>query len=141
VKRLLMRQDQAMIIKIRGICLIILMLALFSGCSVLRHSQEIRTLQELSASGSEIDDYLEKQKKKFYLLRDLVLSAQIKKGIRKEQFIEQYGDPVLSTLSGKGKEEETLLYRDPTGFFDSDRIYAVFDCSGRLVSWELVPAE
>lgn len=126
----------------REILFFILFFSFFSsGCAVMRYSEGINTLKELSASGSEINEYLIAQEEKFLLLRDKVLSGQLEKGISKELFIKKYGDPVTRSPEDQNSGKEVMLYRHPTGFFDSDRIYAVFDEEDSLESWELKPAD
>ena len=56
------------------------------------------------------------------------------------RFIRTYGDPVLTVHSDQeASEVETLLFRHPTDYFTSDRVYATFDESGKLISWEHKP--
>ena len=75
-------------------------------------------------------------------LKDDINNGRLRKGASKKYIIDAYFEPVLAKKSADDSgAKEILLYRNPTEYFQSDRIYLSFDNRGRLVSWELKPAD
>ncbi len=66
-------------------------------------------------------------------------NKRLKQGIAKGKFIRTYGEPVLSKKTVEPLGEERLLYRHPTEYFQSDKVYVYFDEGGRLTRWEYKP--
>lgn len=107
------------------------------GCAWLRNGPELLTLQKVSKSGEEITRHLTEQEKLFYALRDDLIHDRLEPGLSKENIITAYGEPVLSKGPQPNQPStEILLYRHPTKFFSSDRIYLHFDESNILTHWE-----
>ena len=116
--------------------LLISCLILFSvsGCFFLPES--LKTLKSIGDSQDEISAYLAKQLKLFnQLLVDLKNEA-IEPGISKKRFIRIYGEPILSKEVSEPSGGTILLYRHPTEYFKSDRVYLYFDQKEKLVRWE-----
>lgn len=111
------------------------------GCTVMKYSEGIGTLQDLSRAGEEIETYLVSQEEGFCRLQQDAASGVFPDNISKTEAIAVYGEPVFSRpvddIAGAG---EVLLYRHPTDFFGSDRFYLYFDSEKQLTSWEHVPA-
>jgi hypothetical protein len=103
---------------------------------------ELLTLKSISDSQRDIDIYLKKQEKGFKKLADDINNGRLHKGVSRKYIIDTYYEPVLAKkVDDDSGVKEILLYRDPTEYFQSDRIYLSFNNRGRLVSWELKPAD
>ena len=113
------------------------------GCAKLAHLNELLTLKSVSDNQRQIQIYLEKQEKGFTKLKDDIKNNRLKQGQFKRSIISKYSEPVLIEKPEPENAgiKEILLYRHPTNYFKSDRVYLYFDESGRLVSWELKPAD
>ena len=107
------------------------------GCFFLPES--LKTLKSVGDSQERIEAYLARQLKLFnQLLVDLKDEA-IEPGISKARFIRVYGEPILSKEVGDLSGDTVLLYRHPTEYFKSDRVYLYFDQEENLVRWEYKP--
>ena len=107
------------------------------GCAVAQYADEIHTLQAIDASQRDISKFIERQEKLFHLLLEDVKDGRLKSGLTKKYVINTYGNPVLSReINGGLARKEELLYRRPTQYFSSDKIYLYFDSSGKLMRWE-----
>jgi len=107
------------------------------GCFFLPES--LKTLKSVSDSQDEIEVYLARQVKLFNkLLTDLENEA-LGPGISKKRFIRIYGEPILSKEVSEPSGGIMLLYRHPTEYFKSDRVYLYFDEKEKLVRWEYKP--
>ena len=121
------------------IILICLIVFSSSGCVLLTKSEQLLTLKRYGDSQDEIQRYVDRQNKLFNKLLDDLDTGKLQPGISKTIFIRRYGDPVISRESDDPSIEEVLLYRHPTNYFSSDKVYAYFDKSGKLVRWEYKP--
>jgi len=107
------------------------------GCAVAQYAEQIRTLQAVDASQQDISKFIKRQERLFHLLLEDVKGGRLKPGITKKYVINTYSNPVLSReITGALGTEEELLYRHPTQYFSSDKIYLYFDSSGKLMRWE-----
>jgi hypothetical protein len=122
------------------VCLIIVLLC---GCAKLAHLDELLTLKSVSDNQRQIQIYLDKQEKGFNKLKEDIKNNRLKQGQFKRSIINKYSEPVLTEKPAPEDVgvKEILLYRHPTNYFKSERIYLYFDESSRLLSWELKPAE
>ena len=117
-------------------CLVLLTMP---GCFFLPES--LKTLKSVSDSQDEIGAYLDKQLGLFnQLLIDLDDEA-IEPGISKERFIRIYGEPILSKEVSEPSGGTMFLYRHPTEYFTSDRVYFYFDQEENLSNWEYKPKQ
>lgn len=116
---------------------------LFCGCAKLAHLDELLALKSVSDNQRQIEIYLAKQECGFNRLKDDIKNNRLKQGELKRSVIAKYSEPVLTkkAMPENVGVKEILLYRHPTNYFKSDRIYLCFDANNRLVSWELKPAE
>lgn len=121
-------------------CLAVLMLC---GCAKLAHLDELLTLKNVSDNQRQIQIYLEKQEKGFTRLKDDIKNDRLTLGQFKRSIIDKYSEPVLIEKPEPESVgiKEILLYRHPTNYFKSDRIYLYFDENCRLASWELKPGD
>jgi len=107
------------------------------GCTLLPYYQQLLTLREVSNSQREIHSYIDKQEELFYKLRDDVKNNRLKTGMMLVDIIDTYGEPVISKeVDDVPSIKEVLLYRHPTQFFSSDRIYLYFDDVKKLSYWK-----
>lgn len=104
------------------------------GCILF--SPELDTLKEVNQSQKEINSYLTRQSKRFLVLVRDVKKERLIRGMPKANFIRRYGEPILSKKQPDSLEQEIMLYRHPTKYFGSEKVYVYFDKDGRLVYWE-----
>lgn len=113
-----------------------------SGCGYLKYANELLALKSVGDSQLRIEKYLGKQEKLFCVLIEDIKSEKLRKGIFKREVLKLYGEPVLSeTITGESVVKEVFLYRHPTDYFTSDRVYLYFDSSATLLYWEYIPYE
>ncbi|UCD15044.1 MAG: hypothetical protein JSV34_04800 [Candidatus Omnitrophota bacterium] len=112
-----------------------------SGCAIIRHREQLSTLKRIGANRQKASQYIERQEKLFYVLLGDVRDNKLKKGSLKKRILGVYGDPVLyrDVEGDAGGAVEELLYRHPTKYFSSERIYMYFDSEARLTRWEYYP--
>ncbi len=123
--------------KFRFLLISCLFLFTIQGCFFLPES--LKTLKSVGDSQERIEAYLSRQLKLFnQLLVDLKNEA-IELGISKARFIRVYGEPILSKEVNEPSGGVVLLYRHPTEYFESDRVYLYFDQEENLVGWEYKP--
>jgi len=111
------------------------------GCVVLDKTEELLALKRISGAQAEIQRYVDKQEECFYKLMSDFKKGSLRPGISKEKFVDTYGEPILSRKIDGPSSGEMLLYRHPTEYFSSDKIYLYFYESGGLASWEYKPYE
>jgi len=115
-------------------------LLLFSGCYPLSRLDEISTLQQYAKEKKSQDSYVAIQDQKFRKLLTAIQDGSIVNSQHQKDFRQAYGEPVLIRPAGKdcgGCEE--WLYRATVDYFDSDKVYLLFDSTGTLVRWTLSP--
>lgn len=112
------------------------LLLFVTGCAKL---QGLMTLKRLGDSQKQIEDYLTRQKELFDVLVADIKEGTLREGMTKRQFIKTYGEPVLTRHDESLPQQEILLYRHPTEYFTSDRVYASFNETGTLIRWEYEP--
>ena len=134
---------------VKSLCLLLL-LAMCAGCT-----QKILVLKRFASSQKEMQSYVAKQEKGFLRLTKDIQRASLRKGISKESVIKKYGEPVFCDTAtpcligqasvlppaAEGGIAQSCLYRDPTEYFSTDKVYLYFDRQDRLHSWKYEPAE
>jgi uncharacterized protein YicC (UPF0701 family) len=122
--------------------LLLLAIPSLSGCETVTHLDELLTLKSVSDSQKDIDKYLAEQEKGFQKLLDDLKNNRLKEGMTKKYIIATYAEPILVEQNSEDPRiKEVLLYRHPTQYFKSDRIYLYLDKNRKLLSWQLKPAE
>lgn len=107
------------------------------GCTFLRYSEQLSTLKELEVSQKEIELYVEEQERFLYVLLDDIKNKRLKLSTSKENILKTYGEPVISKeVTDDPLIKEAFLYRHPTQYFTSDKVYLYFDELGKLLSWK-----
>jgi hypothetical protein len=96
------------------------------------------TLKRLGDSQNEIARYVEKQARLFDELVSDTKGGLLQAGTSRQEIQRTYGDPVFFKDTPEGS---VSLYRHPTRYFDSERIYLYFDESEALTRWEYQPAQ
>jgi uncharacterized protein YehS (DUF1456 family) len=113
-----------------------------SGCAAMNNLDELMALKSVADSQKDIEEYLKKQESGFKKLLDDIKSNRLKQGVSKKYILETYAEPVLTKKDTQDKAiQEILLYRYPTQYFKSERIYLYLDKDFRLSKWQLKPAE
>lgn len=122
---------------------VILLISFFiSGCSVVDKGRALMTLKRLGDSQEQMERYVQRQDELFQQLVKDIEEGRLKTGLSIDAIKRTYGEPVLTRKAQKSDLFETvLLYRHPTRYFNTDRVYLQFDSSGILVGWEYKPYE
>ena len=120
-----------------------LVIVLLCGCAKVAHLNELLTLKRVADSQKQIEIYLAKQERGFNKLNEDIKNKVLVKGQLKRSIIAKYSEPVLTKVPEPENAgiKEILLYRHPTNYFKSDRIYLYFDNGNKLISWKVEPAE
>lgn len=115
---------------------------LMCGCATITHMDELLALKRVSDNQIQIEIYLKKQEQGFSKLYEDIKNDTLKKGMLERAIIYKYSEPILVKKPEEQSDiKEILLYRHPTEYFSSDRIYLYIDKSGKLAYWEIKPAE
>ncbi len=124
---------------LNSLCLSVILLGCFftAGCRVLSNTRQILVLRDVSESQSQIKKYLNRQEKLFYKLVKDIKAGRLKTGEKYSRVVEQYGDPVFCR-EGKNYSEK-CLFRKPTDYFSSDKVYLYFTAQGKLAKIEYIP--
>ncbi|MCF7870941.1 MAG: hypothetical protein K9L77_02710 [Candidatus Omnitrophica bacterium] len=109
---------------------------ILGGCAFFSKLPQLLTLKRVSSSQKQMERCVEKKKKYLKKLKKDIDENKLEKGITYRRFIKLYGEPVLEKDSGKKNIKKVLLYRHPTEYFNTDKVYIYFDLSDKLVSWE-----
>tara|TARA_Y100000031_G_C8091521_1_gene324368 strand:+ start:329 stop:715 length:387 start_codon:yes stop_codon:yes gene_type:complete len=122
--------------KTKYIIYLLCSILLTSGCAKV---EGLLKLKRLGDNQAQIERYLYKQLKLFEKLVEDINNSELKAGISRRNFIRSYGDPVLSRIDKADPDSEILLYRHPTEYFKTDKVYAYFSKSKELIRWEYIP--
>jgi len=120
---------------------VILTIALLScisglGCSVV---DELLVLKQYGANQDEIEGYIKESEELFNKLVEDAKAGRIKLGISESEFVAIYGAPVIVQESANPKGKVVAVYRYPTYYFDTDKVYIYYDDDFRLSSCEYFP--
>lgn len=95
-------------------------------------------LKRLSDNRAETERYLNRQEKLFYKLRNDIVNNSLNKGLSEKDFMSVYGEPIFCESSERdGINKKRCLYRHPTDYFSSDKIYITLE-KQNIESWELI---
>ena len=110
-----------------------------NGCLFKENIESLMALKRLGEEQKSIARSLKLEERLFRKLVAHIKKDKLKPGTTLESFIGIYGEPIVSkdTLSS-GKR---LLYRHPTDYFNSDKVYVYFDREEKLSWWEYLPAK
>ncbi|MCF7887169.1 MAG: hypothetical protein K9L71_01985 [Candidatus Omnitrophica bacterium] len=121
--------------------LFIFLIFIFQGCALFTKAPQLLTLKRLGDSRKLMERDIEKKKKNLAKLINDIKTDKLKKGTSYNRFIRLYGEPVLEKLIDKDTKEKRLLYRHPTEYFDTDKVYLYFNQEAKLIAWKYIPAE
>jgi hypothetical protein len=107
------------------------------GCIFIPKGEQLSLLGSFSANRSEAKQYLESQEDAFSRLKQDLSNGVLTLGIPKEEIAVRYSEPIFCRASSgqKGEQYETCLYRQPTRYFTSEKIYLYFDKDKHLSGW------
>ncbi|MFO8053499.1 MAG: hypothetical protein R6U54_06045 [Candidatus Omnitrophota bacterium] len=129
----------------RGLLIIAISLTtIFGGCALFTKAPQLLTLKRLSTSQKMMEKDIAKKKKNLEKLINDIEADKIKKGTSYKRFIRLYGKPVLEKVvnkENKENKEKRLLYRHPTEYFNTDKVYVYFDQKSKLIAWKYLPAK
>jgi len=117
-----------------NLAMLVLSVLSLTGCGC---TPQLSILKGLGDSQKEIERYVAAQERGFYKLSDDIKNNRIKIGLSKKEILSLYGDPVLSKkIEDNPLLKEEFLYRLPTEYFTTNRIYLYFDIEDKLVKWK-----
>ena len=119
--------------------LILTLSAVFFASGCVLFNSELHTLRQAAASQKQLKGYVHKQDELFAKLLIEVKDNKLSLGLSREEFIKEYGDPVLAENTSLHSASQVLLYRYAAKYFTSDKVYAYFDSQDKLVYWEYQP--
>ena len=137
---IILEQRIAMMTKL--ILLIFLLSFSLSGCAWIKNADQLLILKGIGDSQDAIERDMTKQEKLFKLLLDDINSEELKEGTPRKHIIKRYGQPIIiSEAESLSSIKEILLYRHPTNYFSSDKVYLYFDLKDKLDYWKYKPAQ
>jgi hypothetical protein len=121
--------------------LVYLLIVILSGCATLTHLDDLLTLKQVADSQADAERYLNAQKAGFRKLKHDIEAGILRAGLTKSKIVQTYSEPILAeTPQASSGAKEKLLYREPTKYFHSERIYLYLDDGHKLLRWEIKPA-
>lgn len=111
---------------------------LILGLFLVSCSQNLKLLLQINEEDKAFQKQLKLQEKGFSLLLKDLEGNRIKVGALKKDIITRYGEPILEQSSQEQPETQKLLYRYPTKYFDSPKVYLYFDSNQALTGWDTV---
>ncbi|MBU1999221.1 MAG: hypothetical protein ABIG46_00470 [Candidatus Omnitrophota bacterium] len=115
----------------------ILAIVLIGGCASGYNTQGLLMLKRLGDNQKGIEVYIESQVKGLSRLRKDIVEGRLGAEIIKQDIADNYLEPIVCR-DVKGKER--CLYRHPTKYFNTPRVYLFFNKEEKLLSWKLQPA-
>ncbi|MFH1640717.1 MAG: hypothetical protein ABIA66_02005 [Candidatus Omnitrophota bacterium] len=115
---------------------LVMFIFLFQGCVYLRHSKELLFLKSLADNEKEKEDYIKSQETGFEQLRADIENDRLKTGISKKDILARYFEPINCLSIEESSEKSSCLYRHPTKYFFTDKVYLYFDENEALARWE-----
>ena len=83
-------------------------------------------------------DALRREEQSYQKIREAVRQGALRKGTAAEEFVRDYGRPVVEI--GKKDGASKWLYKPASGsWFDSPRVAVYFDAAGKVSRWRCVP--
>jgi len=108
----------------------LLVLFIFFGCS-----GRILNLISLNGSLTSLQRETDISQVKFEKLAEDIKTAKLKSGLSEQDILMLYGEPVLVKKVDMASEE--WLYRAPLKYFDTPKVYLVFDEGQKLLKWRI----
>ena len=108
--------------------LIIAFIVLFSASC---YAEGIGTLMAVGKSQDEAEAELKRETKAYKAVKNAIEKGKIKKGDTQKNIQARYGDPVI-IVSDKDYAEKWVYKPGNATFFDSAKIYLIFNSEGNL---------
>ena len=93
------------------------------------------TLKRLGDSQQAMETSIAKDAGRFARLSKDIQSGKLKAGVTAGSVRKTYGEPVLTKQLQNPAGATRWLYRHPTHYFTSEKVYLYFDESEVLTSW------
>lgn len=117
---------------------LLLFLFVLTGCAKVAHLDQLLTLKAYSDNTKIQEDFVEQQDARFKKLLATFEEGRLKEYPDRESIRKEFGEPVFKRkIEGGGDTSEQWLYRYAVRYFDSEKVYLVFDKEGMLTSWEI----
>jgi hypothetical protein len=132
---------------IKGVCphlFFIVVVLTFGGCAKIQHLDEALTLKAYSDEKDAQARQVSAQDKKFEELLALSRSGKLAEQYRqKSDIISAFGQPIVREriLDNAKRVYERFLYRYATHYFDSPKVYVVFDDKNIVYQLDVVEPE
>lgn len=121
--------------KIAGFLLSVIIF--LSGCVLVQKGPQLRTLRELEDSQRRMELYIQKKEANLKRLLEDIEENRLQPGLSYGDFISSYGRPVLEKSFDRQDLTKELLYRRPTQYFNTKKVYLYFDQNLNLSHWQL----
>ncbi|MDD5775307.1 MAG: hypothetical protein PHS64_05145 [Candidatus Omnitrophica bacterium] len=109
--------------------------ACLTGCRP-AHYNELMLLKRWGQDRQGMEQYLDQKERFFAKLSADAAAGRLKRGMPEDTIISIYGAPVMCKKIASGRSR--CLYRHPTEYFFTDKIYLTFDEEQNLDAWEFV---
>jgi len=127
---------------VRNVVLILVMVIISSGCSAIKHANELMTLKAMADDQAHFDGVVQEYDDNFKLLVEAVQQGTIKDYPDQRSILENFGEPINVNIKKMNAQETNFwYYRQSVKFFDSDEVYLYFDGQGNLSDWEYLEAK
>jgi len=121
--------------KLKVPVLTLLILPALGGCAKLAHLEQLLCIKSYSENRDIQLAYVDLQNENFDRLLAAVNAGEIQPGIKKQDLVEKFGEPVIHRpVMGRGGAREEWLYRYATVYFNTEKIYMYFGEDGRMIS-------
>jgi len=122
---------------VKKFILIFLAAAIVSGCTKVKHIDQLLTLKALADEQTRMGKYVDERDKQFEQMLAEMEAGTLDQHANKRKIVRIFGDPIyVRNAEENGKSLEVWLYRYATEFFDSEKIYLYFDSDDNLVKSE-----
>jgi len=106
------------------------------GCS---RVEGLLTLKRLGDSQEQMQRSVDKQKAYLLKLIKDIKEDKLTPGSSIDDIERRYGEPVLVKEGQEMSSIKVFLYREPTNYFESDKVYLYFNKEEKLTKWEYKP--
>ena len=107
---------------------------LLSGCSKVRHLDQLLTLKDLADEQTRLGHLVEEQDRNFDRMLEEAEAGTLDQYNTKAEFRKEFGVPVFTRIvQGEEEELEIWLYRYAIEYFGAAKVYLTFDPEDYLV--------
>lgn len=115
---------------------LIFSLVFINSCAVIKHYEQLITLQRLGRNQDETQTFVKNAQDSFEKILEDIENENIYPGLTEEDIYIRYGEPVLVKYED---DDKVLLYRYPTKFYKSERVYFYLNDKNVLAKWDHKP--